>query len=143
MTLSGSKLKTTVKQDDLQPRAKPFEIPKRLVWESWKRVAANKGAPGVDKESIQVFQSKLGRNLYTLWNRMSSGSYFPQPVRQVLIPKSDGQSRSLGIPTVNDRVAQMVVKKDIGTEAGSCFSSVIIWLSSWAQCPSGGGSSAA
>jgi len=111
MTLSGSKLKTTVKQDDLQPRAKPFEIPKRLVWESWKRVAANKGAPGVDKESIQVFQSKLGRNLYTLWNRMSSGSYFPQPVRQVLIPKSDGQSRSLGIPTVNDRVAQMVVKK--------------------------------
>jgi len=110
MTLSGSTRETTVKQDDLQLRAKSFEIPKRLVWESWKRVAANKGAPGVDKENIQAFQSKLGRNLYTLWNRMSSGSYFPQPVRQVLIPKSDGQSRKLGIPTVNDRVAQMVVK---------------------------------
>ena len=110
MTLSGSTRETTVKQDDLQLRAKSFEIPKRLVWESWKRVAANKGAPGVDKENIQAFQSKLGRILYTLWNRMSSGSYFPQPVRQVLIPKSDGQSRKLGIPTVNDRVAQMVVK---------------------------------
>lgn len=97
-------------QDDLVPRAKPFEISKRVVWDSWKRVAANKGAPGVDKESIQAFQSKLGRNLYTLWNRMSSGSYFPEPVRQVSIPKSDGESRQLGIPTVKDRVAQMVVK---------------------------------
>jgi len=73
-------------------------------------VAANKGAPGVDKESIPAFQNKLGRNLYTLWNRMSSGRYFPQPVRQVLIPKSDGQRRPFGIPTVKDRVAQRVVK---------------------------------
>lgn len=99
-----------MKQEDSLSAAKPFEIPKRIVWEAWKRVAANRGAPGVDKESIQEYQNRLGQNLYTLWNRMSSGSYFPQPVRQVMIPKGDGQFRSLGIPTVNDRVAQMVVK---------------------------------
>lgn len=101
---------TTVKQDDLRPEAKPFEISKRLIWAAWKRVATNKGAPGVDMESIKAYQSRLGRNLYTLWNRMSSGSYLPQPVRQVLIPKENGQVRPLGIPTVNDRVAQMAVK---------------------------------
>ncbi len=99
-----------MKQDDPRPRAKPFEIPKRLVWEAWKRVAANKGAPGVDKESIEAYQGHLGGNLYKLWNRMSSGSYQPQPVRQVLIPKGDDSYRSLGIPTVADRTAQMVVK---------------------------------
>ena len=91
-------------------KTKPFEISKRLIWESWKHVAANKGAPGVDKESIQDFHSRLGGNLYTLWNRMSSGSYHPKPVRQVLIPKGDGKFRPLGIPTVADRVTQMVVK---------------------------------
>ena len=100
-----------MKREDPLPKAKPFEIPKRLVWESWKRVAANQGAPGVDKESIQDFQVSLGDNLYTLWNRMSSGSYYPKPVRQVLIPKGDGNFRPLGIPTVADRVAQMTVKK--------------------------------
>lgn len=99
-----------MKQDDLHVTAKPFEIPKRTLWEAWKRVAANKGAPGVDKESISAFQEKLGPKLYKLWNRMSSGSYHPAPVRQVLIPKGDGQFRPLGIPTVGDRVAQMAVK---------------------------------
>lgn len=110
MALSGLRRVTTVKQDDPRPGAKPFEIPKQIIWKAWKRVAANKGAPGVDKESIDAYQNRLGQNLYTLWNRMSSGSYHPQPVRQVLIPKGDGQTRPLGIPTVNDRVAQMVVK---------------------------------
>ncbi len=110
MTLFGLQRVTTVKQDDPRPEAKPFEIPKRLIWGAWKRVAANKGAPGVDKESIEAYQNRLERNLYTLWNRMSSGSYFPQPVKQVLIPKADGQFRPLGIPTVNDRVAQTAVK---------------------------------
>lgn len=99
-----------MKQDDLHVTAKPFEIPKRTLWEAWKRVAVNKGAPGVDKESISAFQEKLGPKLYKLWNRMSSGSYHPAPVRQVLIPKGDGQFRPLGIPTVGDRVAQMAVK---------------------------------
>lgn len=98
-----------MKQNDLQPTAKPFEIPKRLVYDAWKRVAANKGAPGVDNESIQAYQENLGGNLYKLWNRMSSGSYHPQPVKQVLIPKGDG-FRSLGVPTVADRTAQMAVK---------------------------------
>ena len=99
-----------MRQDDLRVMAKPFEIPKRTLWEAWKRVAANNGAPGVDKESIPAFRDKLGPNLYKLWNRMSSGSYHPAPVRQVLIPKADGQFRPLGIPTVGDRVAQMAVK---------------------------------
>jgi RNA-directed DNA polymerase len=99
-----------VNQDDPTPKARPFEIPKGLIWNAWKRVAANKGAPGVDKESISAFQANLGPQLYKLWNRMSSGTYFPQPVRQVLIPKGDGQFRPLGIPTVGDRVAQTAVK---------------------------------
>lgn len=110
MALSGFGNVTTMKREDPLPKAKPFEIPKRVVWDAWKRVAANKGAPGVDKTSIEAYQSRLGDNLYTLWNRMSSGSYYPQPVRQVLIPKGDGDFRPLGIPTVADRTAQMVVK---------------------------------
>lgn len=110
MTLFGLLRVTTVKQDDPREGAKPFDIPKRLIWDAWKRVAANKGAPGVDRESITAFQNQLGGNLYKLWNRMSSGSYHPDPVRQVLIPKGDGGKRALGIPTVVDRTAQMVVK---------------------------------
>ncbi len=100
---------TTVRQDDFHADAKPFEIPKRLIWNAWKQVAANNGAPGVDKKSIKEFQKDLGGNLYKLWNRMSSGSYHPMPVRQVLIPKGDG-FRPLGIPTVADRTAQTAVK---------------------------------
>ena len=114
---------TTARGEDRLPKAKPFEIPKRLIWESWKRVAANRGAPGVDKESIKGFENRLGDNLYTLWNRMSSGSYLPDPVRQVLIPKGDGQSRALGIPTVTDRVAQMAVKEVLEPRLESLFHS--------------------
>lgn len=77
---------------------------------AWERVKENKGASGVDEESIKDFESNLKGNLYKLWNRMSSGTYFPPPVRAVEIPKSDGQMRVLGIPTVSDRVAQTVVK---------------------------------
>lgn len=110
-----------MKRDDPSTKTKPFEIPKRIIWRSWKRVAANNGAPGVDKESIQAFQSRLGGNLYTLWNRMSSGSYYPKPVRQVLIPKGDGTFRPLGIPTVADRVAQMAVKEVLETRMEDLF----------------------
>lgn len=92
-------------------RAKPFDIPKREVWEAYKRVKANQGAAGVDGQTIADFEVDLSNNLYKLWNRMSSGSYFPAPVRRVDIPKSDGRTRPLGIPTVADRVAQMVVKR--------------------------------
>ena len=92
-------------------RAKPFDIPKRDVWEAYKRVKANQGAAGVDGQTIEDFEVDLGNNLYKLWNRMSSGSYFPPPVRRVDIPKGDGRTRPLGIPTVSDRIAQMVVKR--------------------------------
>ena len=87
-------------------RAKPFDIPKREVWEAYKRVKANQGAAGVDGQTIADFEADLANNLYKLWNRLSSGSYFPPPVRRVDIPKSDGETRPLGIPTVADRIAK-------------------------------------
>jgi len=90
-------------------KAKSFEISKMVVVEAWKKVKANKGAAGVDKESIADFERHLKDNLYKIWNRMSSGSYVPPPVRTVAIPKKTGGERMLGIPTVADRVAQMVV----------------------------------
>ena len=93
-------------------RAKPFCIPKREVWEAYKQVKVNQGAAGVDGETIEDFERDLKRNLYRIWNRMSSGSYFPPPVRRVDIPKGDtGGTRPLGVPTVSDRIAQMVVKR--------------------------------
>jgi RNA-directed DNA polymerase len=89
---------------------KPFNIPKALVWEAFKRVKANGGAAGVDKESIEMFEGKLSGNLYKLWNRLSSGSYIPPPVKGVPISKKSGGVRMLGVPAVADRVAQTVVK---------------------------------
>jgi RNA-directed DNA polymerase len=89
---------------------KPFCISKWAVLEAWRRVRANQGAAGVDDISVQEFEKRLKNNLYRIWNRMSSGSYVPPPVRRVMIPKADGRERPLGIPTVGDRVAQMVVK---------------------------------
>ena len=92
-------------------KVKPFDIPKREVWEAFKRVKANQGAAGVDGQSIAKFEANLSGNLYKLWNRLSSGSYFPPPVRRVDIPKADGGTRPLGIPTVADRVAQEVARR--------------------------------
>jgi RNA-directed DNA polymerase len=89
---------------------KPFIIPQRLVWEAFQRVKAKGGSAGVDQESIEQFERKLQGNLYKLWNRMASGSYFPPPVKAVPIPKKCGGTRVLGVPTVADRVAQTVVK---------------------------------
>ena len=91
--------------------AKPFDIPKREVWEAFKKVKANQGAAGVDGQSIAGFEADLANNLYKLWNRLSSGSYFPPPVRRVDIPKADGGTRPLGIPTVADRIAQEVARR--------------------------------
>jgi RNA-directed DNA polymerase len=96
--------------EELMSEAKPFVISKWEVWEAYKRVKANQGAAGVDEQSIADFEGELKDNLYRIWNRMSSGSYFPPPVRTVKIPKANGGERQLGIPTVSDRVAQMVVK---------------------------------
>ena len=91
-------------------KAKPFSISKEKVWEAYKRVKANGGAAGIDEQSIEEFEKDLKNNLYKLWNRMSSGSYFPPAVKRVEIPKADGGKRKLGVPTVKDRIAQMVVK---------------------------------
>ena len=91
-------------------RGKAYDIPKQLVWEAYQRVKANHGAAGVDGQSLAAFEEDLKGNLYKVWNRMSSGSYFPPPVRLVEIPKDSGGKRPLGIPTVADRVAQTVAK---------------------------------
>ena len=93
-------------------KAKPFSISKWAVWEAYKRVKANKGAAGVDGQTIAEFEKDLKKNLYKIWNRMSSGSYFPPPVRRVDIPKRGDPTRSrpLGVPAVSDRIAQMVCK---------------------------------
>ncbi len=101
--------------------AKPFCISKKEVWEAYKRVKANKGAAGVDEQSIEDFEKKLKKNLYKIWNRMSSGSYFPPPVRTVKIPKKNGGERKLGIPTVADRIAQQVVKARLEPEVEPLF----------------------
>jgi retron-type reverse transcriptase len=85
---------------------KPYVIAKRAVWEAFQQVKANRGAAGIDDETIAMFEQNLSKNLYKLWNRMSSGSYFPPPVKQVEIPKAKGGTRKLGIPTVADRMAQ-------------------------------------
>ncbi len=84
-----------------------------MVWEAYLRVKANKGAAGVDEIPIERFEEQLKDNLYKLWNRMSSGSYMPPPVRAVTIPKANGGERTLGIPTVADRIAQMVVTEQL------------------------------
>jgi len=99
-------------------KAKPFDIPKREVWEAFKKVKANQGAAGVDGQSIADFEVDLVSNLYKLWNRLSSGSYFPQAVRRVDIPKATGGTRPLGIPTVADRIAQEVVRPVSGASTG-------------------------
>jgi RNA-directed DNA polymerase len=101
--------------------AKPFSISRQEVWEAYKRVKVNHGAAGVDGESIAEFEKGLKKNLYKLWNRLSSGSYFPPPVRTVKIPKADGGQRKLGIPTVSDRIAQMVVKSRLEPEVDPLF----------------------
>ena len=87
---------------------KPFAIPKELVWQAWKQVKANGGAAGADGVTVEMFEKDLKDNLYRVWNRMSSGTYFPPPVRAVEIPKATGGTRMLGVPSVGDRVAQTV-----------------------------------
>ena len=101
--------------------AKPYNIPKQLVWEAYQRVKANRGAAGVDGVSLAAFEQNLKGNLYKVWNRMSSGSYHPPPVRLVEIPKDNGGTRPLGIPTIADRVAQTVVKMIVEPEVEPRF----------------------
>ena len=102
-------------------KVKPYVIDKRLVVDAWRHVKANRGSAGVDNVSVQGYERELENNLYKLWNRMSSGSYFPKPVKIVEIPKTDGKTRRLGIPTIEDRVAQMVVKQRLEPEIEPYF----------------------
>jgi RNA-directed DNA polymerase len=99
---------------------KPFDIPKREVWEAYQKVKANKGAPGVDGVTLEAFDADLKDNLYRIWNRMSSGSYFPPPVRAVPIPKKGGV-RILGVPTIADRIAQTVVAARLESRMEAIF----------------------
>ena len=101
--------------------AKLFEIRKRQVWEAYQLVKANRGSAGIDQVTIKEFEKDLPRNLYKIWNRMSSGSYTPSPVKLVEIPKADGKMRPLGIPTIADRVAQMVVVQILGASIDPHF----------------------
>ena len=103
------------------PEGKPFDIPKSLVWQAWKRVKANGGAAGADGVTIEAFEKDLGSSLYKIWNRMSSGTYFPPPVRAVEIPKASGGTRVLGVPAVGDRVAQTVAALALEPRAESVF----------------------
>ncbi len=100
-----------MKWEEPLEKAKPFAIPKLAVWNAYKKVKANRGAAGIDDVSIEEFEKDLKNNLYKLWNRMTSGSYFPPAVKAVPIPKKGGGTRILGVPTVADRIAQMVVKE--------------------------------
>jgi RNA-directed DNA polymerase len=93
-----------------EEKTKSFAVSKEMVYNSYLKVCSKDGAAGIDKETIDMFNKDLSGNLYKVWNRMSSGSYFPPAVRTVLIPKKQGGARPLGIPTVGDRIAQGVVK---------------------------------
>lgn len=102
-------------------RAKPFDISKQDVFNAWRQVKANQGAHGIDEQTIKRFGENLKDNLYKLWNRLSSGSYFPPAVRAVEIPKPDGRMRQLGIPTVSDRIAQTVVRNNFEKQVEPSF----------------------
>lgn len=108
-------------EDESVTTTKPFDISKRRVLEAYWHVKANRGAAGIDGESLEMFEADLSRNLYKLWNRLASGSYFPPPVKQVEIPKKNGGVRILGVPTVADRIAQQVVKARIEGELEELF----------------------
>jgi len=115
--------------------AKPFLIPKRKVWEAYKRVKANQGAAGVDGQSIAEYDADLEDNLYKLWNRLSSGSYCPPPVRRVDIPKRDGGGvRPLGIPTVADRSRPGSCSTLPGANFGASVSSRLLRLQARQIC---------
>jgi group II intron reverse transcriptase/maturase len=108
--------------DKLKSSGKPFEISKWEVWEAYRQVKANQGAPGVDEVTLREFEADLKNKLYRIWNRMSSGSYFPPPVKAVEIPKPHGGgTRVLGVPTVADRIAQTVVARRLEAKVEPIF----------------------
>lgn len=114
-------LRPTQTGDEPSMSRKSFDIPKWMVWRAWQHVKAKGGGPGVDRVSLAEYEIGLGRRLYKLWNRMASGSYFPSAVRRVDIPKADGTMRSLGIPTIEDRIAQQVVRQALEPKVEPLF----------------------
>ena len=107
---------------NLWNETKSIPISRPMVWEAYKKVHSNQGSAGVDQISMEEFDAQRSKHLYKLWNRMASGSYFPPPVKEVEIPKKDGKVRKLGIPTISDRVAQMVVKEYLEARFEKIFS---------------------
>ena len=107
---------------NLWNETKSIPISRPMVWEAYKKVRSNQGSAGVDQISMEQFDAERSKHLYKLWNRMASGSYFPPPVKEVEIPKKDGKIRKLGIPTIGDRVAQMVVKEYLEPRFEQIFS---------------------
>ena len=112
----------STKREEPMNKTKPFEISKKVVIKAYEQIKANKGTAGIDSVSVEKFEENMKNNLYKLWNRMSSGCYFPSPVKAVEIPKKSGGKRTLGIPTVTDRIAQMVVKLYFEPEVEPYFS---------------------
>jgi len=121
-SVNQSELPNNSREEESATKTKSFEIGKREVWEAWKIVRNNKGGPGIDGQSIEEFEQDITGNLYKLWNRMSSGSYMPIGVKRVNIPKPDGSTRPLGIPSIFDRIAQTVVKRRLEPELEDVFS---------------------
>jgi RNA-directed DNA polymerase len=107
--------------DEVKAQGKPFGISRAEVWEAWVKVRGNQGAAGVDGVSVEAFEKDLENNLYRVWNRMASGTYFPPEVRAVAIPKAGGGARILGVPTVGDRVAQTVVAGHLSARVERVF----------------------
>lgn len=110
---SASLVRQPLTWEEPMSEAKPFDISKHAIWKAYQRVKENRGSAGIDGQTIEDFEKDLKNNLFKIWNRMSSGSYYPPPVKEVPIPKKDGGERVLGIPTVADRIAQTVVKMEI------------------------------
>ena len=106
----------------LWDETKSVSISRQMVWQAYKKVKANKGSAGVDSVNMEEFDANRSKHLYKLWNRMASGSYFPPPVKEVEIPKKDGKIRKLGIPTISDRVGQMVIKDYLEPRLEKIFS---------------------
>ena len=113
---------------------KSLPVSKRMVYESYLKVVSKDGGAGIDRESIEMFNANMAGNLYKLWNRMTSGSYFPPPVRTVFIPKKHGGLRPLGIPTVSDRIAQGVVKDYLEPSNGGYLSQQFVWIQTRQKC---------
>lgn len=107
---------------NLWNETKSVPVSRQMVWAAYKKVKANKGSAGVDEISMEEFDANRSKHLYKLWNRMASGSYFPPPVKEVEIPKKDGKIRKLGVPTISDRIGQMVIKDYLEPRFEAIFS---------------------